>query len=163
MVSWRCSSESRLSFLNFQPLNLLWPSLARKSQSCSFCLKIGTYGISSMLILIPTLFFWIWKPKSIFGQIWVEKVKTVHFDWKLPHRVSRGCSFLFQHYFPQFPTLNPFLDKCEKKNSKFIMTYSDLHCYHRQIATFYQASISYENFWIFELYFRIPTWYGCQD
>ena len=28
-----------------------------------------------MLILIPTLVFWISNPKSIFTQIWVEKVE----------------------------------------------------------------------------------------
>ena len=28
------------------------------------------HGIFTMLILIPTLVFWIPNPKSIFGQIW---------------------------------------------------------------------------------------------
>ena len=38
-----------------------------------------------MLILIPTIFFWIVNPKSIFGQIWAEKVKAVCFAWKLAY------------------------------------------------------------------------------
>ena len=33
----------------------------------------------SMLILIPTLIFLISNPKSIFREIWAEKVKTIMF------------------------------------------------------------------------------------
>ena len=40
-----------------------------------------------MLILIPTLFFSVWNPKSFFGQILAEKFKVVHFDWNLVHMV----------------------------------------------------------------------------
>ena len=42
--------------------------------------------MSRMLILIPTIVFWIANPKSIFGQIWAEKVKAVFFAWKLAHK-----------------------------------------------------------------------------
>ena len=42
--------------------------------SCSFCLNIGTRGIWTMLILIPTLVFWIFNPKFIFGHFWAKKV-----------------------------------------------------------------------------------------
>ena len=55
-------------FRNFDILNfeiefltqksIFWANLGQKSQSCSFCLKIGTHGVSRMLILIPTLIFW---------------------------------------------------------------------------------------------------------
>ena len=38
-----------------------------------------------MMIFIPTIVFWIAKPKFIFGQIWAEKVKAVCFAWKLAH------------------------------------------------------------------------------
>ena len=69
------------------------------------------HSILAMLILIPTLVFWFPNPKSIFGEIWVKKVKVVQFGWKLTHMVSRRCWFLFRHYFSLFPTLNPFLDK----------------------------------------------------
>ena len=72
-------------------------NLGQKSQSYQFYLKIDANCIWRMMILIPTLVFWICNPKSIFGQIWVKKVKVVHFDWKLAHRVSRGCWFLFYH------------------------------------------------------------------
>ena len=72
-------------------------NFGRESKSCSFCLKIGTHGILRMLILIPTLVFWISSPLCIFGQILAKKVKGVHFDWKMPHMISRGCWFLFQH------------------------------------------------------------------
>ena len=48
-------SYFHIIFLNFQPKIHFWAILALKIQSCSFCLKISTYGISRMLILIPTL------------------------------------------------------------------------------------------------------------
>ena len=47
--------------------------MGRKILSCPFCLKIGAHHIWRMLILIATLVFRICNPKSIFGQIWVEK------------------------------------------------------------------------------------------
>ena len=79
-------SKSRLSCLKF------WP---QKSIFWQICLKIGIHGIWRMLIFISTLVFWNFNPKSIFGEIWVRKVKVVHFDWKLAHRVFQGCWFLF--------------------------------------------------------------------
>ena len=60
-------SKSRLRFLKFRPQNPFLRKFGLKSQSCSFCPKTGTHGISRMLILIPILVFWISKPKSIFG------------------------------------------------------------------------------------------------
>ena len=48
---------SNISFLNFQTLTYFWLNLCQTCQSCPFCLKIGTHGISRMLILIPTLVF----------------------------------------------------------------------------------------------------------
>ena len=88
-------SEFRLRFVKFRPQI---PSLGKfrsKNQSYPFFFKIGTHGILKMLILIPTLVFWISDPRSIFGQIWAKKVKVVHFDWKLAHMVYWGCWFLF--------------------------------------------------------------------
>ena len=72
-------------FWNSDPKILFWTNLGRKILSCSFWLKIGTHGISRMLILISTIVFWIANPKSIFGQIWAEKVKAVCFAWNLAH------------------------------------------------------------------------------
>ena len=57
-------SESRLRFLKFRPQNPFGVNLGPKIQSCPFCLKIGTHCISRMLILIPTLVFWISNPIS---------------------------------------------------------------------------------------------------
>ena len=93
-----------LDFWNSDPKIHFWANLDWKSKSCPFFLKIGTHGILMMLILIPTLVFWISDPKSIFGKIWAKKVKVVQFGWKLAHRVSWQCWFLFRHYFSQFPT-----------------------------------------------------------
>ena len=117
----RADSESGLSFWNSDPKIHFWANLDQKS--CLFYLKIGTYVISRYLILVPILVFWLSKLKSIFGQIRIEKLKVVQLGWKLAHRVSRRFWFLFQHYFSQFPTLNPFRDKFGPKNSKlFILT-----------------------------------------
>ena len=72
-------SYSNITFLSFQPLIFFWTNLSRETLSCSFWLKIGTPGILRMLILIPTIVFWIANPKSIFGKIWAEKVKAIFF------------------------------------------------------------------------------------
>ena len=69
-----------LNFLPSDPKIHFWANLGPKSQSCSFYLKTGTHGISRMLILIPTLVFWISNPKLL-----------------LAHMVSQGCWFLFQN------------------------------------------------------------------
>ena len=90
-------SESGLRFLKFQPQNPFLGKFRPKKSKLSVCLKIGTHGISRMLIFIQALVFKISKPKSIFGQILAEKVKVVHFGWKLAHRVSWRCWFLFWH------------------------------------------------------------------
>ena len=89
-----------LDFWNSDPKIHFWANLGPKSQSCPFCLKIGALRISRMLIPNPNLDFWNFdsqNPKSIFGQIWAQKLKVVHFFCKLIHMVSRGCWFLFQH------------------------------------------------------------------
>ena len=112
-----------LIFWISNPKSIFEQIWAKKSQSCLFCLKIGAHVISRLLILIPTLVFWISKLKLIFGQIWTEKLKVVKSDRKLAYRVSQWCWFLFQHYFSQFQTLNPFLDKFGPKSLKlFILT-----------------------------------------
>ena len=65
-------------------------------------------SIMSMLILMSTLVFLIFNLKSIFEQIWAEKVEAFCFAWKLAYRLSRGRWFLLRKYFSEFPTLNPF-------------------------------------------------------
>ena len=69
-----------LDFWNVDPKIHFWANLGPKTQSCPFCLKIGTHDdISRMLILIPTLVFWISNPNFLFGQIWAKKFKVVCF------------------------------------------------------------------------------------
>ena len=48
-----------------------------------FYLKISTHGILRMLIFIPTLIFRIFKTKSIFRQIWTEKIQSYPFCLKI--------------------------------------------------------------------------------
>ena len=83
-----------LDFWNFDPKIHFWANLGQKIQSCPFCLKTG---ISRILILTPTLVFWISNPNFLFTQIWAKKVKVVSFNSKLAQMISGGCSFLFQH------------------------------------------------------------------
>ena len=84
-------------FWNSDPKIYFWANLGQKSQNYAFCLKIGTHGISRMLILIPTLVFWIFNSNVLFGQIWAKKVKVVHFVLKLAQMVSSVSWFLFRH------------------------------------------------------------------
>ena len=104
-----------LRMLILIPLLLFWVSnpnllfgkkLGQKRRGCLLYLRIGTHVISRLLIV-----FWISKPKSIFGQIWTEKITVVQFGWKLTYRLSRRCWFLFQDYCSQCQTLNPFSAK----------------------------------------------------
>ena len=97
-----------------------------------------------MLILIPTLVLWISNPNFLFGQIWAKKVKVVQFGWKLAHRVSRRCWFLFRHYFSQFPTLNPFLDKFGPKNSKLFILTKNWHTWYIEDADSYSDNSFFE-------------------
>ena len=107
-----------------------WANLGWKSQSCPYFLKTGTHGILMMLILIPTLFFWISDPKYFLGKIWTKKVN-----------VSRQCWFLFRHYFSQFPTLNPFLDKFGSKNSNLFILTKNWHTWYIEDADPYSDNI----------------------
>ena len=68
-----------LDFWNSDPKIHFWEKLGLEIQICSFCQKIGTLDISRMLILIPTLVFWISNPKSVFRQIWTEQIKAICF------------------------------------------------------------------------------------
>ena len=110
--------ESGLRFWNSDPKIHFWANLGRKIQSCRFFLKTGTHDTLTMLILIPTLVFWISHPKSIFGQTLAKNVKVDCFAWKLVHMFSWGYWFLFQHWFSEFQNPNPFLGKFGPKNSK---------------------------------------------
>ena len=95
-----------LRFLKFRPQNPFFATSGRNSQSCLFCQKIDTHGISRMLNFISTLVFWISNPKSIFGETWAKENKVVSFVWKLAHTVSREYRFLFQHQFSDIQNLS---------------------------------------------------------
>ena len=101
-------SKSTLIFLKFRPKIYIWANSGQKSQSCFFCLKMDTHSMVKMLILIPTLIFSIPIPKSIFSQIWAEKVKIImfkilfppdflhHFNWGycVPYVVFTFCELI---------------------------------------------------------------------
>ena len=117
------------NFWNSDPRIHFWVNLGWKSQSFPFFLKIGTYGILMMLILIPKLVFWISDPKYIFGKTWTKNVYVAQFGRKLAHGVSRRCWFLFQRYFFELPTLNPFFGKFGLKAVYFAwkLAHSHIH------------------------------------
>ena len=123
-----------LNFWNSDPKINFWGNLDRKSKKCPLCLKIGTHGISRMLILIPTLVFCIPNRKSIFCQIWPEKFKVFLFAPKFAHRVSQGCWFLFR-LSSKFPTLTPFFGKFQpKKLNCLLCLKADTECLEDVIA-----------------------------
>ena len=61
------------------------PNLGRKIKSYPFWLKIGMHGILTMLILVPTLFFWIGNLNPFLGRFGLKKSKVVCFTWNLVH------------------------------------------------------------------------------
>ena len=139
-------SKSRLRFLKFWTQNPFWANLGPKSQSCPFCLKIGTHGISKMLILIPTLVFWISNPNFLFGQIWAKKVKVVRFNWKLTQwylgSADSESGLWFLNFWPQ----KSILGKFGLKRSKFCVFPENWHAWHLDDADSY-SNISFLNFW----------------
>ena len=90
-------SYSNISFLNFHPKSIVGQIWTKKVKKFfQFGWKLA-HSISTMLILILTLFFSASNPKSSFGQIWAKKLKVVHFDWKLAHMIyHEGRWFFFQ-------------------------------------------------------------------
>ena len=92
-----------------------------------------------------TLVFWLSNPKSIFGQIWTKKVKVIRFARKLAHMVSRGCWFLFQHLFSEFPILNLFLGKFGPKKSKLSVLSENWHAWYLEDTDSY-SEFNFLNF-----------------
>ena len=134
-----------LDLWNSDPKIDFCANLGPKIQSFLFCLKIGTHSISKMLIPNPDLDFWNSDPKIHFWVILVENVKVICFSWKLARMASWRCWFLFQHYFSEFPTLNPFLGKFGPKKSKLFILPENWYTCYLGIADFC-SKISFLNF-----------------
>ena len=79
------------------------------------------------------------------------KKSVISFAWKLTDMVSVGCWFLFQHYFSEFATLNPFLGKFGSKRSKLSILTENWHTEYLEDADSYSV-ISFLNF-LPEIYF----------
>ena len=133
--------ESRLRFLKFWPQNPLLGKFGSKNSKLSvfsenwyswYLKDADSYSNNSFLNS---------DLKSIFGKIWTKKVKVVQSGWKLAHRVSRQCSFLFWHYFSQFPILNHFLNKFGSKNSKLFILTKNWHTWYVKDADSYSDNI----------------------
>ena len=84
-------SPNRLHYSNFGALcalyciYVLWAChiIEKKVNIVCFAWKLAEH--SRIMILIPTLIFWISNPKSIFWKILSERVKAICFAWKLAH------------------------------------------------------------------------------
>ena len=70
---------SNISFLNFRLSIHFWANLGQKSQSCLICLRIWTQNVSTIWILIQTLFF--------------LSLELSIFFWTNPDRKIQSCSF----------------------------------------------------------------------
>ena len=74
---------SKISFYEFPTLNSLLGKYWPKKSKLSFCLKIGSHGISRMLIVISTFAFWISNHKKNFwASFWAlpENWHTWYFE-----------------------------------------------------------------------------------
>ena len=99
----------------------IFPNLGHKIQTGPFWLKICIHGILKALTPNPDWEFWnIDHRKIFFGQIWAEKVRNVCFARKLTHTVSRGCWFLFGHYFSEVSNPDSILGKLGPKKFKVV-------------------------------------------
>ena len=74
------------------------------------------------MIFIPKLVFWIFNPKSVFGEICSEKVKASCFAGKLARththihtQYFEDADSYFEIRFLKFQTYIHFLDKFESK------------------------------------------------
>ena len=92
-ISVMLIANPELHFLNSHTKIHLRVNLDTKVQNSPFCLQIGAHSISRMLIPYPDLKFRNSNPKSILGQIYVQKFKVVRFFSKLVHILSKGCWF----------------------------------------------------------------------
>ena len=88
---------SDISFLNFQSFIHFWANLGRKSQSCSFCLKIGTYThihahTHKHLLLVALIFLSQLKVKTeaINKRIFLIKISFLVLKLSLK---SKNCCF----------------------------------------------------------------------
>ena len=106
-------------------------------------MKIGTHGI--LEALIPNPDFEIATSKSIFGHVWAEKLKVVFSTRQLAQMVPRGCWFLFQHQFSEFPAQNPFFGQIWAKTSKFSVLPENCHSWYLEDPDSY-SDISFSEF-----------------
>ena len=162
-------SESRPQ--NSDPKTHFWANLGPKIWSCPFCLKIGAWNISRMLIPNPDLDFWNFDPKINFWANLGPKTQSCQFCLKIgTHGISRmliliptlvswisNRNFLFRNFlgsadfesglrFSKFRLQNPFLGKFGPKKSKLSVFPENWYAWHLDDADSY-SKISFLNFW----------------
>ena len=93
-------SESRIRISKCRPQNpFLGKFRSKKSKLSVLPENWHTWYLGRTDSASGLSFFKIPTAKSIFEQIWAEKVKVVRFAWKLAHKVFRRCWFLIRLNF----------------------------------------------------------------
>ena len=103
-----------------------------------------------MLILIPKLAFRISNPKSIFGQIWVEKVKVVCFAWKLAHKHTQYLEDLDSYFDISFL-------KFQTKISRILILILRLVLWNSKPKSIFWANLSGKS-WILHFTWKLVHW-----
>ena len=111
-----------LDFLNSDSKIYFWAFGPKKSKLFSLDENWHTERLDDV-----NLMFSVSNPKSFFGQIWAEKIKVVHFDWKLAHMVYWGCWILFRQWIFELLTLDSLLGKFGLKESKLFVLPENWH------------------------------------
>ena len=83
MVCFRCWFRIQTLIFEIPTQKSIFGQFWAQKVSCLFCLKIGTHGISSTLIVIPTLIFWNSNPKIHFWANLDQKSQSCPFCLKI--------------------------------------------------------------------------------
>ena len=119
------------------------PNLGRKNKSWRFWLKIGTYGISEVLIPNPDLDFQPQNP--FFGKFGpkISKLFVLSENWRTQD--LKDADFESRLRFLKFWSQNPFLGKFGPKNSKlFVFSENSYTWYLKDVDSY--CNISFRDF-----------------
>ena len=139
------SPNPDFDFWNSDPKIHFLTNLESKSQSCLFCLKIVTHGISRMLIHIPTLVFWLSNPKFLLGKFGPKKSKlsVLYKNWQTWY--LEDADFVPTLVFWDFQPKIHFWANLSQRKSKLSVLSENWHTWYLEYADFY-SEITYIHF-----------------
>ena len=143
MVHQGCWFLFRQYFFEFPALYLFLGKFGLKNSNLSVCLKIGAHCISKMLILIPTLVFWILNPNFLSGKFGPKKSKLSVLTEKWHTWYLGKCRFQIRTL--KFQPQNFLGGKFRSKKSKVSVFPENWHAWHLDHVDFY-SNISFVNF-----------------